>query len=70
MNPSLHDPSTVPTEAGFVGHAAVQQQADSPAAEGEGHTEQMTTPDEGGRKPQSPEQNLKTPAPTAKVPKG
>jgi hypothetical protein len=70
MNPSLHDPSTVPTEAGFVGHATVQQQADSSAAEGEGHTEHMTTPDEGGKKPPSPEQNLKTPAPTAKVPKG
>ena len=68
-NPAIHDPNTVPTEAGFVGHAVVQQQADPSAAKGEGHTENMTTPDENGKKPPSPEQNSKTPAPTAKVPK-
>jgi hypothetical protein len=68
-NPALHDPNTVPTEAGFVGQATVQQQADPSAAEGEAHTEHQATPDEVGKKPQSLEQNLKTPAPTAKVPK-
>jgi hypothetical protein len=68
-NPALHDPNTVPTEAGFVGQAVIQQQADPSAAEGEGQTEHLTTPDESGKKPPSPEQNLKTPAPTAKVPR-
>jgi hypothetical protein len=68
-NPSLHDPNTVPTEAGFVGHAIVQQQADPSTSEGETQTEHSTTPDENGKKPPSPEQNLKTPTPTAKVPK-
>jgi hypothetical protein len=55
-NPAIHDPNTVPTEAGFVGHSTVQQQADSTAAEGEGQTEHLAIPDAGGKKLPSPDQ--------------